>query len=250
MKIFPVYNERALYVEKEKAIVIADLHIGIEFEYSLQGVNIFPQTARFLNRIKKIIEEKRAEKVIILGDLKHVIAGKGKEEHKEALEKEKKEVRYFIKKLDEFADIYIIKGNHDGMLRSKRAKIIDAKGMEMNGIAFVHGHAWPSESIMKNEIVVLAHIHPCIRVSTKIGYSYLMPCWVKGRFRRKDFLKIYKKGNDKMEFIIMPAFNPLCGGIAVNREMLIGPMSKIMDIRNSYVYMLNGINLGRIRNLI
>jgi len=48
----------------------------------------------------------------------------------------------------------------------------------------------------------------------------------------------------------MPAFNPLCGGIAVNREMLIGPMSKIMDIRNSYVYMLNGINLGRIRNLI
>ena len=59
----------------------------------------------------------------------------------------------------------------------------------------------------------------------------------------------YEKGNEKMEFIVMPAFNPLCGGIAVNRDEIAGPLGKIMDFDNAYVYLLEGINLGRISNL-
>jgi len=244
----PIWNERALFIKKEKAVVIADVHIGIEFEYSQQGVNIGVQTDKLLERCKRLIEETAAEKLVIVGDLKHIILAKD-EEQREMMRKERREVRKFLKVLDEYADIWIVKGNHDGRLQSKYAKIFGVKGMQIDDISFAHGHCWAGEEVMNGKIIVLAHIHPFIRITTKIGYSYLQPCWVRGKFQREKFLEKYKNGNHKMKFIIMPAFNPLCGGIAVNREKMEEAMMKIIDIEDAEVYLLNGLNLGRIRNL-
>ncbi len=244
MKVLPIYMERAIYAEDEKTLIIADLHLGIEFEYMLQGINIAVQTENLINRIKKLIEKKKAERLIILGDLKHIIVA-----DKEIVKKERYEIRYFLKELSKIAEIWIIKGNHDGNIRSKYAKIFGSKGIKIEDIALVHGHAWPSPSLMDCEKIIMGHIHPNVRLQTKIGYSYIQPCWVRGNFKRKEFLRKYKEGNEKIEFIIMPAFNPLCGGIAVNKEEMVGALAKIMDIENAHVYLLNGLNLGKIKNL-
>lgn len=246
MKALPIWNERALFITEIEAIVIADLHIGIESEYYLQGVNIVSQTRNLLERCKKLIEEKEAKKLIIVGDLKHVIAGKG-EEKQEMIMKERREVRYFLKEMSKLVEIWIVKGNHDGRLFSKRAKIYGTRGVKIEDIAFVHGHAWPSHEIMDSKLVIMGHLHPFVRIKTRVGYSYLEPCWIKGEFKKKEIKKRY--GIKKLKFIIMPAFNPLCGGIAVNREKIDVAITKIMDIDNANVYLLNGINLGRVRNL-
>ena len=243
MKLYPIYGERALFIPKEKTIVIADLHIGIEYEYSLKGINIPIQTKNLMNRCIDLIEKKRAEKVIILGDIKHII------EDVEYKEKERKEVRYFLKELSNHAEIWLIKGNHDGRIKSKHAKIFGGRGMKINGIALAHGHAWPSENIMDAEIFIMAHLHPHVRITTKIGYSYMEPCWIRGKFEKEKFKKRYENGNEDMQVIIMPAFNPLVGGLAMNKEEMKHGIASIIDIENSYVYLLNGINLGRIRNL-
>ena len=47
----------------------------------------------------------------------------------------------------------------------------------------------------------------------------------------------------------MPAFNPLCGGTAVNAEGLLGPMRNIIDISRAQVYLLDGTYLGVIKDL-
>jgi len=49
--------------------------------------------------------------------------------------------------------------------------------------------------------------------------------------------------------LVMPAFNPLCGGIAVNKEGIMGPIGKIMDIKNAQVYLLDGSSLGRVKDI-
>ncbi len=243
MKVFPIYLERAIYIKEEKTIIIADLHIGIEFDYMQKGINIAMQTDVLLERIKKLVERKNAEKLIILGDLKHSY------ENVDYIKKERIEVRIFLKRLYELVEVWLVKGNHDGNIRSKYVKIFGSKGIEIDDISLAHGHAWPNEKIMRNKLLIIGHVHPNVRLQTKIGYSYIEPCWIRGKFKRKEFLNKYKNGNEKMEVVIMPAFNPLCGGIAVNKEELIGPIAKIMDIDNSIVYLLNGINLGRVRNL-
>ena len=243
MKVEPIYGERALYIAKEKAVVIADLHLGIEFEYMAKGIIIPMQTKNLVERLLAILEKKRARKLIILGDLKHVI------NEKEYIMKERKEVRYFLKEMAEHVEIWIIKGNHDGRLKSKYAKIFGARGMMLDDVALAHGHAWVSPVLMKASIFIMAHLHPHIRLVTKTGYSYNEACWIIGGFKKEKFRKKYPEGNDDIRVIIMPSFNPVAGGIALNKEKLKRGMASLIDIRNANAYLINGINLGRIRNL-
>ncbi|MBC7080702.1 MAG: metallophosphoesterase [Thermoplasmatales archaeon] len=244
--ICPLINERALYIKKEKAIVIADLHLGIEFEYHLHGINIPIQTSNILKRIESLIEKNNANKLIIVGDLKHVISASSGGENKYFMEKERKEVRFFLKRLSELVEIIIVKGNHDAFLRSKRADIYNARGFKMGKISFAHGHAWPSQDLMSGKNIIFAHLHPVIKIKSNYGY-YTKPCWVRGSLNKN--LNRYIRWNKKMNFIIMPSFNLLCGGTAVNMEKLDGPIPKIADIENSCVYLLDGTNLGAVKNL-
>ncbi|MBC7128162.1 MAG: metallophosphoesterase [Thermoplasmatales archaeon] len=244
--IYPLPNERALYIKKEKAIVIADLHIGIEFEYHMQGINIPIQTSNMLKKIEFLIDENNANKLIIVGDLKHVICGSDAKNNRYFMEKERKETSFFINRLDKIVDLIIVKGNHDVFLRSKRANIYNAGGFKMGNISFAHGHAWPSEEIMSGKNLVFAHVHPVLKIKNNYTY-YTKPCWVRGPLNKN--LNKYRKWNKKMNFVIMPSFNPLCGGSAINENKIGGIIPKIADIENSYVYLLDGTNLGIVKNL-
>lgn len=247
--IAPVWGERAIHMKEERAIIIADIHIGIEFEYMMQGVNIGAQTDKLIERCRKLITKKKAEKLIVLGDLKHTIIAEN-EEKEEIMKMERKEMAKFIESLNEICEIWLIKGNHDAMLRSKKLKIFSSKGIKIDDISLIHGHSWADEKIMDSSLIIAGHIHPFVRMRTGIGYSYAKECWIKGKVRKKEFVEKYKRGNYKMNFVIMPAFNPLCGGTAVNRERVEEAIMKIFDIRNASAYLLNGINLGAIKNLM
>ncbi len=246
--MMPVWNERAVFIDGESTLVIADLHIGIEFEYRKQGINIALQTDKLLERCLKLINETGAERIVLLGDIKHVIIAKD-EQDREMMRMEGRIVRRFIRNLSEHAEVWIVKGNHDGRLRSKYAKIFGARGTSIGEIALAHGHSWADKEIMNKKYIIVAHIHPFVKITTKIGYRYMQPCWVKGKMKKDVFLKKYSEGNHKMKFIIMPPFNPLCGGVAVNEAEIKEGMMKIFDMENARVYLLNGINLGRIKNL-
>ncbi|EMR73479.1 hypothetical protein MBGDN05_00209 [Thermoplasmatales archaeon SCGC AB-539-N05] len=47
----------------------------------------------------------------------------------------------------------------------------------------------------------------------------------------------------------MPAFNPLCGGSAVNNDGIVGPLGKLMDFGRSQVYLLDGSSLGTVLDI-
>ena len=74
--IKPIINEPALLIDQSphnRLIVIADLHLGIEFTLIDKGVEIPSQiqTQRLIKKLKKIIQRVKPTGLIILGDVKH-----------------------------------------------------------------------------------------------------------------------------------------------------------------------------------
>jgi putative SbcD/Mre11-related phosphoesterase len=252
MKATPLYGKNALFVPSLKAIVIADLHIGIEYELSLIGANIPSQTQSLLEKCQKLGREKDVDKFILLGDVKHLITPLGeKNEYLYALRMERRDVNFFLTALAQEFDVWIIKGNHDGGLKSttENITIFDSKGMCKGGIGFAHGHAWPSKEVMKCDVLVTAHTHPVVRILNALGNITTKPCWVRGPVLAEKISERYGVIRKKMEFIITPAFNALCGGTPVNKEGVLGPLGKVFDIQNAHIYLLDASYLGRIQDL-
>ena len=65
----------------------------------------------------------------------------------------------------------------------------------------------------------------------------------------KDKLKEKYPNSTCSEILVMPAFNPLCGGIAANKDGISGPMGKMIDIQNSQIYLVDGTSLGKVKDI-
>ena len=120
-------------------------------------------------------------------------------------------------------------------------------GCVIEDIGFVHGHRWPKEEVIQCEYVILAHTHPTIMLTDRLGYKTYDSCWLRGS--SNTTLKERYPTVSGPNIVVMPAFNPLCGGIAVNKEPINGPFEKILDVKNANVYLLDGSSLGQVKNI-
>jgi putative SbcD/Mre11-related phosphoesterase len=241
--IQPINNHPALLIKSKKIIVIADMHIGIESYLREQGINTPSQTQKMLKALEKIFNKQKPKEVIILGDIKHNIPT--------STYQERNDVKIFLKKLSEYAQIQIVPGNHDGNIKNicpEEILIHPSHGFNIENIGFTHGHRWPSEKIMNCDQLIIGHTHPTVMFTDRLGYKTFEPCWIKSRFLN-DKLKEKYPNSQISEILVLPAFNPLCGGIAVNQEGITGPFGKIIDIKNSQIYLIDGTYLGNVRNI-
>jgi putative SbcD/Mre11-related phosphoesterase len=256
--ITPLYDERVLSLDtpQGRLLILADLHIGIEYELALAGVNIPPQSPHLFSSIDRICRIWKPDRIILLGDVKHIIPKEmgTPSDYAIAVSKERKEIHSFLRQLNDHAKLEIIPGNHDGSIRriiSSRYTIHPSHGLLLTGtnetVGLVHGHAWPSQEVMTADYVIMGHTHPTLRLRAQQGYIIYKPCWIRASFLREKIKKRYGKVNPTL--IVVPSFNPLCGGIAVNVDGIANPLSKIVDIDNSRVYLLNGTNLGKVKDL-
>lgn len=241
----------ALLISDEKILVIADLHIGLEYELYKSGITIHPQAEKFQKILDTLIEMTKAKTLIILGDIKHEVPG--------ISYREKKEISKLFNHLIEKVQVICCKGNHDTYLREilpKEVKIYSSRGLRLGGYGFFHGHAWPSKDLMRCDYLFMGHTHPMIQLKDKFGYRIIEPVWVKCKIYQDKIKKRYMvKKTGKLEMIIIPAFNSLLGGTPINaREMddeLLGPLLKniFIDTDNAELYLLDGTYLGKISAL-
>jgi metallophosphoesterase superfamily enzyme len=101
---------------------------------------------------------------------------------------------------------------------------------------------------MQCEQIIIGHTHPTIMLTDRLGYKTFEPCWLKGKTIKNKLQEKYPDSKD-LQILIIPAFNPLCGGISVNREGVTGPMGKIIDVKNAEVYLLDGSALGKAKDI-
>ena len=240
----------ALFITDMRMLVIADLHLGLEHQLYKSGIIIHPQSEKFQKIIDELIKMTKAKTLVILGDIKHEVPG--------ISHREEKEIPKLFNHLIEKIKIICCKGNHDTYLEEilpKEVKIYSSRGFKLGKYGFFHGHAWPSKKLLQCYYLFMSHIHPAIEFRDKLGYRAIEPIWVRGKLNQELVKKKYEiKKCGKLETIILPVFNRLLGGVALNttaKKELIGPLlaNRIFDLESSEAYLLDGTFLGAIENL-
>jgi hypothetical protein len=237
----PVPDVAALQVKgKKEWICVADLHLGIEVQLRRSGFNIPTQSPKMLSSLESL--SSIADRLIILGDLKHRIPA--------VSYREDKEIPPFMRRLGEmYEEVVVVAGNHDGGISAVlpgEVKKISGAGTLIEDTGFVHGHVWPSKASMSGRRLVMGHIHPSVLLIDSIGSKSNEKCWLRSGFDRTRTLERY--GHCPEEVVVVPAFNPLLTGTPINgrKGAYLGPLFRngLIDERVLSAYLLDGTNLG------
>ena len=238
-------TEPALLIEN-KVLVVADLHLGIEYEIFQSGITIPSQVEKLEKRIDNLIKQTKAKHLIILGDVKHQVPNISFQEYKE--------IPDFLGHFSN-VEVSIIKGNHDGniqRLAPKDVDIYEPSGFRLGDILLTHGQSWPNEKDLDAKYIIMGHVHPSVQFLVD-RFRSVEPCWLKCKIDNKKLEEKYGIKTNFKQGIIMPAFNHIVGGMAFNSKDFepLGPLLKneIFKWKESDVYLLDGTYLGKLENL-
>ena len=206
----------ALWLSKEKILVINDLHIGYEEALHRKGILVPKfQLQEIIKEMEQILSKVKPEKIIINGDLKH--------EFGTVLRQERKEVLAFLDFcLQHCKELIIIRGNHDPIITpiADKRDIRVVTEYQTGDMVIVHG----DKIIQTNaKRIIIGHEHPAITIregSKREKYK----CFLKGKWKRKDLIAV-------------PSFNPLLEGTDILKEELLSPF--LDNIKNFEVYVVS-----------
>ncbi|MCI4321759.1 MAG: hypothetical protein L3K05_05585 [Thermoplasmata archaeon] len=217
----PVLDHPALLVEPEgrraeRWVVVADLHLGLAGMEGSRGVPVATTASEMADRLLTVCRVARSNRVVVAGDVKHAIVGTPRPLRPEIF-------RFFSTLLSEGIGVEIVLGNHDpGLVPHLPREVVahSALGIVRDGIGIFHGHRWPSAKVLRASRLVAGHLHPGYRLAPSADRTTGKErCWVRVEFppsappRRRRTHLIRAR-----ELIVLPAFNPLAGAEALNRE--------------------------------
>lgn len=237
----PLFGERALHLPAERAVIVGDVHVGLETDLHRKGVTLPSQTRRMRERLLKILAETQAERLIVIGDLKHRIPFSTRQEIRE--------LPWFFE--DFPARVELVPGNHDVDLDGLLAvQIHPSEGIRAGDVGLLHGHTWPSPEVMAAPVVVTCHNHPAVLLVDELGHRHKEAAWVRAPFLPAARER-YPMLPEEAQLIVMPAFNELTGGTAFNApegERLLGPLfgNNLVDVDAARVWTVDGVDLGTI----
>lgn len=221
--IQPLWDAPALRIDH--TLVVCDIHLGIEYEMYTKGIRIGSLTEKIREKILNLLTDD-TEGIIFLGDVKHTIP--------QVSWHEEVEVPHF---LDFDVACMIVKGNHDGGIET----LVDVdvkKEVTLNDIMLTHGHRALTGELPP--LLVVGHSHPAIEFQDELGSRMKEKCWVFGHT---------VKGT---RVIIMPAFNPIITGVALNRDPKIPGIlfsQGLLDRTRCDIFLLDGTYLGTLDKL-
>ena len=253
-----LYNKPAILYKG--AFIIGDTHFGIEERLKEKGINL-DFSKMLLEKLKKDFQETDAEKLIILGDIKHKITGTDYQ-----TEKILEELNGFCdlkianvgegnfqslcssttaQKVERTNELIIVKGNHDGGLEELGLKVIPPSGFVYKSLGLIHGHSWPKEELMNAKYLIMAHQHPLYEFKDKFGIRKSEPAFIFSNPNIRNLKKHFKKFNEEIQCILIPAYNPLIGSSFNVSEKKLGPIfyNNLFKWNSIMVYNIKGILL-------
>lgn len=248
-----LFEDSAVLLTCEKRIlVVSDIHLGYEIELAKKGLSLPKRALIIAEKLNKIGREHKVDNLLILGDIKHKVAW--------ASFSDSMQVRTFFNKLqDQFKDIMITLGNHDGGIKSllpSTVKVAGSKGVILGygnkSYALLHGHAWPKPESINASCIIIGHGHYMIELKDSLGLRLFEPVWLIGKINRNKYLDEYpmQKSNCKryagnIEIIILPAFNRIVGGIPINKvgKKQKSPLFKYLAEEETKLYLMDGTYL-------
>jgi len=279
-QLTPLTPHPALLIRKgsEKILVISDLHIGWEVALAKEGVHVPSQTSKLIGKLKHLVALEKADRLLVLGDIKHTVAKIEMEEWRDV-------PVFFEEACKILPRVQVIPGNHDGNLEPlvpESVEILSPRGTAVGDLGLFHGHTWPEVEMLGCSTMVIGHVHPVVVFRDPMGFRITRQVWVRGpcdssllarfvlrrhnvRLRKgmtpQDTLKTKFNINLGAEnLMIMPSFNDFLGRQAINRATIarrrrfrefIGPVlrSGSVKLEKAEVYLLDGTFLGSLEGL-
>jgi putative SbcD/Mre11-related phosphoesterase len=225
---------KALWIKKEKALIIGDSHIGYEEALAKQGFlvprSMFLEMKKDLKELLKL----KPELVIINGDLKHEFGEISIQEWQEALE--------IIDMIPKTSKIILIKGNHDKILEPiARKRDVEVRDFLILGEnAILHGHKMLIDEEIQNKkvkTIIIGHEHPAISIQDNLKREKFK-CFLKGKWHGKNL-------------IVMPSFFLGTEGSDVKTEKLFSPFLKEQKIGNFEVFIVGDktYRFGKVKDI-
>lgn len=243
MNLVPVHGFAALHIPDHSALVLSDLHYGVEAEMLRGGVWIPNRSTARTEKVIKLIKQTNVNRLILLGDVKHQVPHNSRQQRRDLEE--------FFMAINRIVDIEIVPGNHDGGLDAIAPSDVifhDSTGGIIGDIGLAHGHAWPSQDVMNTKILIMGHEHPALSFRDRLDKLHSEPCWL-----RAPMIEHERYERVPEQLIIMPAFGELAGR-TMNREPLkgLGPVLRngLADLSKARVETLEGLEFGELGNLI
>lgn len=215
IKIF----KKSLWIEKEKTLVISDLHIGYEESLCKQGI-LIPrmQLEDIKKELTEILDKFDPKTIIINGDLKHEFGEISKQEWFDTFK--------ILDLLLERSKVILIKGNHDTILEP----IAKKKGLEIQDYfstgksCILHGHMKINNLEIQNcDTLIIGHDHPAISLKEGIK-SETYKCFLLGKYKEKNL-------------IVLPSFFSLVEGTDIKKERTLSPYLN-QELNNFKVYII------------
>ncbi|MCA0132620.1 ligase-associated DNA damage response endonuclease PdeM [Winogradskyella alexanderae] len=157
-------NQRAIYWEREEALILSDIHIGKTAHFRRHGIPI-PDgiLQKDLNRLKELILHFNAKELFIVGDLFHAETNS--------------DMATFKQWLTQFEDLnlVLIKGNHD----TQSLRLMDDLGivvmaqLEIEPFIFLHE---PMDNTL-NLFTISGHTHPGVLIKGRGKQKLKLPCY-------------------------------------------------------------------------
>ena len=224
----------------ERALVVADYHAGIEEQLRRDGVEIESQGPARRERVRSLVAETDADRVVFLGDLGNHIGEPSGAELEELMDLEH-DLRA--------VDVTLVPGNHDGRLGDVLDfEVVDGDGVVMGDVGFVHGHSWPSDDVLAADVLAVGHEHPTVRLADEVGGSRIERVWLRGPLSAAPFERHAGGAADPPiggDLVVFPAFNDLVGGTWVNvdEQEFLSPFLPAAS-PDADAYLLDGTRLG------
>ncbi|MEO9319755.1 MAG: metallophosphoesterase [Nitrososphaera sp.] len=202
MNLRPLYPHAALLLvgSKNRSLVISDLHLGLESELSLKGVEM-PRAdlaKEMIGQIEALCTEHSVDQIVIAGDLKHTFGSITKQEWDE--------IPRFLSDLTRFGEVFLVPGNHDSGIRHLaplQVNLASASGLTLEDTLVLHGHSLPSEIPQSSAKVVMGHLHPTLRKKGHVLNG--QPVWIYLQVDRSILTSA--PGSENIEMVVIPSFN-------------------------------------------
>ncbi len=223
-----VLDDLIIYINSINTLVLGDLHLGYEENLHTEGF-LIPKS-HFSDMKKKIttaIKKYSPESIVLIGDIKHTF-------HRDPFKVSKN-----IKELFDYLSVnckklYILKGNHEKLLKSNKLNNYDLlESKKIGDYFFCHGHIFPENMNLNNvKTIIIGHVHPAIKLcdySRKESYK----CFLYGKFK-------------KYKLLVLPSLNLITRGMDVIENLPNSPFITNMNSMNVFIVGKEILNFGKV----
>lgn len=238
-----ILEGKGILLINTETLIIGDIHIGQQEALKKTGIMIpLYQYEELEKELIKTINQSKPKKIILNGDIKHHFGTISIEEWDQILK--------FLRTAKKYAEIIIIKGNHDKVIEPIAKKLeIPIKNYyyennKEDKIYVCHGDEIPNNKEYEEaKTIIIGHEHPAITLREG-ARTETYKCFLKGKITNL-------KEKTQKTLIVMPSFNPLNEGTNILTQKLLSPFLKNQDLSKFNIYVIGEqtYNFGLLKNI-